>query len=186
MSMAGGLAGRHTVAVARHDCNMTDSHGSPADPEAKTKAIELLLEEYRTLRAEVVARLTVRAQVAVVVGASATVLAYAGGLSWRKPYVYIVFGALLFVVTWWRDMNRGRYSVANHIRELEGRINDLASAAYGAQPLLTWETINYEGRLRRGRAKRWRAKLTGSDHQRPPASYEHLRRADSTVSNPDS
>jgi hypothetical protein len=180
MSMGSAHAGRCGVAVRRHDYNMTDSHGSPTDPHAETKVIELLLEEYRTLRTEVVARLTVRAQVAVVVGASATVLAYAGGLSWRKPHVYIVIGALLFVGTWWRDMNRGRYSVANHLRELERRINDLASAAYGTQPLLTWETINYEGRLRRGWAKHWRARLAGSAVGELPID-EHLRRADSTV-----
>ena len=129
------------------------------------EVISLLLEEYKTLRAEITQRLTARIQVAGFTGAVSAVLAASSNLSLRRPNLYVAVFLLGFAWYWWREMSSGIYRIAPQLRRLERDMNRLAARAYemtGSYGPFSWETMQHDQRLSAGRAVRLRASLGGS------------------------
>ena len=134
-------------------------------PGEEPEVISLLLEEYKTLRAEITQRLTARIQVVGFTGAVAALLAASSNLSLRRPNLYIAILLLAFAWYWWREMSSGIYRIAPQLRRLERDMNRLAARAYkmtGSDGPFTWETMQQDLRLSAGRTARWRAWLGGS------------------------
>lgn len=114
--------------------------------------IDLLLEEYRLLRAEVNERITGRMTLTGLLAASAALVA---GLRHQPTWLYWLVGIAALVLvsgiwlwTWWRVDRLSR-----QLRSLERRINDRARRLFGtSEALLTWETDVRRRRARRGSA----------------------------------
>ncbi|WP_329317284.1 hypothetical protein OG723_44615 (plasmid) [Streptomyces sp. NBC_01278] len=101
--------------------------------------IRLLMEEYKSLRAEVTQRVAERTQLIVVAGGVAAILTAVGGLSFRTPHLYVAIAIVLFAVVWGLIGSRDMMLLGAHLVRLENRINLLAERAYGAPAVLTWE-----------------------------------------------
>ena len=107
----------------------------------------LLLEEYRTLRAEFGQRVAARVQLLGFAGILSAVLATAGGFRLDAPNLYA--GLVVAVVgLWaWRMTNGAAQRLGRHLHDVEQRLNELAARTYGAQaPLFTWERIRQQQR----------------------------------------
>jgi hypothetical protein len=111
--------------------------------------INLLLEEYRALRAEVTARIGARMTLIGFLAASAALLV---GKDSGSTWVYIVVVALmatgLTVWSWsWRLLDK----LSRHLAVVETRLNELAAQAYGAG--MESGPFTWENQLRAGRAR---------------------------------
>src|SRR5689334_7952955 len=94
--------------------------------------LQLLLEEYRTVRAEVLQRIGSRAQLLGLLGASAALVI---GLSDHQSVEAYLLGAVVVVVLtsyWWRGALLLRRA-AQHVVAIEERINLVAKSTYGIQ-----------------------------------------------------
>jgi hypothetical protein len=107
---------------------------TPSAAVSPRDKIDVLLQEYNALRAEIVARLKNRFMILGYVGAIVTyaVFQHEVPLEWRAGFAALAGLALL--VTWLRGMQMiGR--IARRIARIETRVNELAGEA-----LLTWES----------------------------------------------
>lgn len=101
--------------------------------------VNILLEEYRTLRAEIVARTTNGYQLLTLVGGLPAALFL--WINWKDPatlpatfwIVVFILGAAFVLLSF--ALYRDIILVARRLRELESKINDLAGTK-----LLEWET----------------------------------------------
>lgn len=121
-------------------------------PGKESDVIALLLEEYRTLRAEIVSRHSDRAQL-LAFSAAATGLIASG----RPPVVASIIVGVVAVcgLGYWLSSNHGIQYVASHVAELETKINQLAAHAYGVSEdgPLGWENAQARGPRRTSRRR---------------------------------
>ncbi|MFI6283332.1 hypothetical protein ACIBCM_01020 [Streptomyces sp. NPDC051018] len=128
---------------------MTTEGQTPGTTGKEAEVIQLLLEEYRALRAEITQRVTERVQIVAAAGVGAVILTAAGGFSFGKPHLYAAFGVVLFALAWSRKGARDMAELGRHVRGLEIRINALAAEAYGVGDVLSWELTSERLRRRR-------------------------------------
>jgi hypothetical protein len=104
-----------------------DATPEPPNPrESIQDAINLLLEEYRTLREEVVSRMAGRVQLL-----SFTIAGAGLASNSRTPTYAAIAGGLVVVgLGFWTRSKRGIERVADQIATLECRINTLAAASF--------------------------------------------------------
>jgi hypothetical protein len=100
----------------------------PCTPGKKPELITLLLEEYKGLRAEITQRLNARMQICALTTVVSASIVTSGGLSFRKPYIYVAILILVIGLVGWIGLNRMTQRVADHVRKLEQRMNELARA----------------------------------------------------------
>jgi hypothetical protein len=118
----------------RCDDGRQSSDGKRTLSDAK---LHLMLEEYRALRAESVARMSSRNNLTGLLAASLALI-----LSREQPIpnliaVVAAVGAIAFVCVW-SLMLLAR--LRDHLETLEGRINSEATRVYNCDgPVLTWE-----------------------------------------------
>jgi hypothetical protein len=115
--------------------------------------MSLLLEEYRTLREEVISRMAGRVQLLAFTIAGAGLAANA-----RSPVYAGIAGALVAVgIAFWTSSKRGIERAADQIAGLERRINTLSNVAgpdSGLAPL-SWETQQTQIRTGARWLRRW-------------------------------
>jgi hypothetical protein len=143
---------------------VADSQGPT--PEQEDKAISVLMEEYKTLRAEIVLRVGNRMQIlGFLIAGVALVVSYASvshaiwGVGLVLPLMILLGG---FV--YWRQHAFQTDRMSEHVAELEREINERARRVCNiAEDLLTWESRQKERRIqaKHGRLSRWRYRLTG-------------------------
>jgi hypothetical protein len=100
--------------------------------------INLLLEEYRTLRQEIIARLTNRAQLLAFSAAATGLIASGRSLT---LIVLVIGTAAMAGLCYWLSSNRGVRHIASHVADIEAMINQLAARAYDLpeEAVLRWE-----------------------------------------------
>ncbi|RNC74784.1 hypothetical protein DC095_008990 [Streptomyces xinghaiensis] len=140
--------------------------------------IDLRMQEYETLRSEVIQRIAARQQMA---GYSALMTAIAvtlgGNLGWWRYLLValVLLGSALYL----RDSNKGIQRIGLHLQSLEADINALTIDIYG-QPALFWESRRQEQREREKRT--WRAVgVFGGWHLRKPSKELPEQRTDSNI-----
>jgi hypothetical protein len=131
-------------------------------PRAAAAEIEILLEEYRTLRAEVNQRLNNGATLVGFGAASAAlVVGQHQGAGW--PYWAIGIGIVIAAALIRLNNSVLLARLSARISHLEEAINARASIAHGTDnstPLLGWETEFREDRAQQARGwRRWAAPL---------------------------
>jgi hypothetical protein len=141
-----------------------DSQGPT--PEQEDKAISVLMEEYKTLRAEIILRIGNRMQILGFLTAGvALVVSYVSisrsiwGLGLFLPLMTLLAG-----FAYWRLHAFQTDRMSEHVAELEREINERARRVSNITgDLLTWESRQKERRMQaeRGRLSRWRYRLTG-------------------------
>ncbi|MEU7101813.1 hypothetical protein AB0A66_26260 [Streptomyces longwoodensis] len=115
----------------------------------RNKEIGLLLEEYRTLREEIIHRVAGRMQMIGFAGIISALLVVSDRLHFDAPSFYVAILVLVVALLWLRGINRAIQRIGLHLRHLEVRINDLAAQGYGStEPVLSWETAAQAGRMR--------------------------------------
>jgi len=117
-----------------------------AETQRQREIIDLRMQEYDTLRTEIIQRINARQQIAGYAGA-ATVITAALGVNigyWRWLVVALV---VLVALGYLRDSNKGIQRIGLHLQEVERDVNELAQAIYG-RPVLMWETRR-EGQRKR-------------------------------------
>ncbi|MEU5255143.1 hypothetical protein [Streptomyces longwoodensis] len=125
--------------------------GTPATmgQRNRDKEITLLLEEYRTLREEIIHRVAGRMQMIGFAGIISALLVVSDRLNFDAPGFYVAVLVLIVALLWLRGINRAIQRIGHHLRQLEARINDLAAAGYGStSPVLSWETSAQNNRMR--------------------------------------
>jgi hypothetical protein len=129
----------------------------PCRSGSEAEVIDLLLEEYRTLRSEVVARVQSRTQLTAFAVAGTGLVA-----STRSPWLMSFAGLLILIgaVVWIRSQSLLE-SLGRAISQLEKQIDSLASIAYetSAGLPLSWETQQLELRKDVPRARPWRRQI---------------------------
>ncbi|MFF9186559.1 hypothetical protein [Streptomyces rochei] len=116
--------------------------------ERVSAVIALRMQEYETLRSEVVQRIAARQQMAGYAAALTAIAATLGGnLGWWRYLIValVILGSALYL----RDSNKGIQRIGLHLQDLEREINVLAVEAYG-QPALSWESRRQGQREREG------------------------------------
>lgn len=128
------------------------SNASPTGPEKEL--IDLLLEEYRTLRAEQTSRVTGQFNL-LSYGAAGTALVF--GLSGDVGRTLVVLLLLLVPAILYYALNSaGMAHTSRHLSLLEQRVNDLTRAAgWTTDDVLTWETGQFRDPTR-SRNPMWR------------------------------
>ena len=136
------------------------------DHERVCAVIDLRMQEYETLRTEIVHRIAARQQMA---GYAALLTAVAvtlgGNLGWWRYFivVLVLLGSALYL----RDSNKGIQRIGLHLQSLEADVNALAVEVYG-QPALSWESRRQGQREREKRV--WRVVgIFGGWHLRKPS-----------------
>jgi hypothetical protein len=119
---------------------MSEQRASDTDVRI-LKAIDLLMEEYKSLRGETTQRFLSPPLFALTLGAVAA-LTTAAVKGAGPPWLYAVGGGLLiWALLIWREGNRWALYDAAQLCEIEIRVNELAKQAkVPAGPFLTWET----------------------------------------------
>lgn len=109
----------------------------PTEQQRCEKEIDLLIEEYRALRAEVVQRLGDRGSLLGFASAGAVLVVANGVATWKFAVAAALLTAALvvFAVRTFRAFGL----LSARLGRLEDMINERASAAYGSGPLLRWE-----------------------------------------------
>ncbi|MFF3264665.1 hypothetical protein ACFYWO_36515 [Streptomyces sp. NPDC002932] len=127
--------------------------GYTSEHEKTIAIIGLRMEEYESLRSEVVQRIGARQQLAGYAAAATVIAATLGsGLGpWRILVVGLVF---LIAYLYLRDSNDGIQRLGTHLRVIENDVNDLARSVYGRE-ILTWESCRQTER--NGENRFWRA-----------------------------
>jgi hypothetical protein len=123
--------------------------------ERVSAVIGLRMQEYETLRTEVVQRIAARQQMTGYAAALTAIAATLGGnLGWWRWLIVtlVVLGSALYL----RDSNKGVQRIGLHLQDLEKDINALAVEVYG-QPVLSWENRRQGQREREG----WTWKVIG-------------------------
>jgi hypothetical protein len=117
--------------------------------------IGLLIEEYRTLREEVIQRLNGRVQLLAFAIAGAGIAA-----SGKSPVFYGALGGSLLLVgmVFWNRSKRGIEYLASHIARLERCINELSSRAYGTRGQFPFQWETEQARIRT-RARWWARRM---------------------------
>jgi hypothetical protein len=122
-------------------------------PGSESQVIDLLLEEYRTLREEAISRMGGKLQLL------GFVIAGAGLAANAKSTIYAGIAGMLVVVggVVWNRSKVGIERVADRIAVIEGQVDMLAHKAYElSDPLpLSWETQQRAVRQRTSRIRRW-------------------------------
>jgi len=148
------------------DTNSTESQGST--PEQEDRAIQVLMEEYKTLRAEILQRISSNGQIPgfLVAGTAivVSVLSISGHGLFRSLGLYISLTVLIGGYTYWRHNKIVYHRIGDHVASLEQEINQRAERAYGSNVgLLTWETYQKQVRADTARSPlaKWRYRLLG-------------------------
>jgi hypothetical protein len=135
-------------------------HSSDASKEMRE--INLLLEEYRTLRDEVNHRVGGRMQMIGFAGVISALLVASDDWDIGTGNFYIAALVLVIAALWLRGINRAIQRIGKHLRQIEERVNALAPRACGsAEDVLTWETRVERGRSRVRGLPRWTGELGG-------------------------
>lgn len=124
-------------------------------PGKEHELITLLLEEYKVLRTAITQRLHARGQALGFTTALSALIVASGNLTLRGFHLYVAIFTLAIGLIFWIGSNRAILRIADHVRELERCINDLANRAYGVtENPLTWETMLHDQRVSSGRWRR--------------------------------
>ncbi|MFF3501507.1 hypothetical protein [Streptomyces sp. NPDC003247] len=129
----------------------SQASGAPghAQPRGTSQEIALLLEEYRTLREEIIHRVAGRMQMIGFAGIISALLVVSDKLNFGAPAFYVAVLVLVVALLWLRGINRAIQRIGRHLRKIEERVNALAAQGYGStDAVLTWETLAQEGRMR--------------------------------------
>ncbi|MEV4275146.1 hypothetical protein [Actinoplanes xinjiangensis] len=117
-------------------------------PGQEDQVVALLLEEYRTLRAEQVAHLGAQGNMLAFGGVTVVIVAGFKGAGSAAFWAAFGFALLLGGYFYWTRVS-SMIRVARQISDIEQRLNDLAITAYGCSaPVLTWETTQQREPLR--------------------------------------
>jgi hypothetical protein len=121
---------------------------SPRTSSKEHELITLLLEEHKSLRTEIIQRLATRGQALGLTAALSALIV----TSDHSPFSWVLAGLVLVLgFIFWFGSNRAILYLADHVRELERRINGLTRDAYGAtEDALTWETRYHHRRMSSG------------------------------------
>ncbi|MFH8800896.1 hypothetical protein ACH4F6_15045 [Streptomyces sp. NPDC017936] len=125
--------------------------GTPGQAPSRgaSQEIALLLEEYRTLREEIIHRVAGRMQMIGFAGIISALLVISDKPNFGAPAVYVAVLVLVVALLWLRGINRAIQRIGRHLRTVEERINALAAQGYGSTgPVLTWETTAQDSRMR--------------------------------------
>lgn len=135
-----------------HEPSISTDNTVPCTPGKEHELITLLLEEYKNLRSEITQRLATRGQALGLTAAlSALLVASSNSIVPRLLAILVLVLGFVF----WFGSNRAILYIADHVRELERRINELAKGAYGTTAhSLTWETRYHDRRMSSGRWSR--------------------------------
>jgi hypothetical protein len=123
----------------------------------KEAELQLLLEEYRTLRTELLQRISSRLQLLGFFGASAALVVGVRGE--RAAAYFLVLIVTVLAVYWWRSaVLLGR--VARRLVLIEARLNGLASMTYGIDdPVFSYHSSHIP---------RWISRLTRAQAVQQP------------------
>ncbi|MEU6810548.1 hypothetical protein ABZ920_16460 [Streptomyces sp. NPDC046831] len=116
--------------------------------ERVSAVVDLRMQEYETLRTEIIQRIAARQQMAGYAAALTAIAATLGGnLGWWRYFIValVVLGSALYL----RDSNKGIQRIGLHLQDLEKEINVLAVEIYG-RPALSWESRRQGQREREG------------------------------------
>ena len=121
------------------------SETTDANENDRSLDVNVLLREYDTLRAEILARVKSRFDMLIFTAPAATFIASQGQLSrnWRFA---VVVGAAAFLLSLWFYFGSAINQCSVRIAEVEGMINELVGS-----PLLQWESRQRNATTHTGR-----------------------------------
>jgi hypothetical protein len=112
------------------------------------QVIALLLEEYRTLRAEQISHLGTQGSMLAFGGVAVVLVAGLKGTGGAAFWVAVLSALVLGSYFYWSRV-AAMVRLGRRISDIERRLNSLAETAYECSaPVLTWETLQREEPLR--------------------------------------